>query len=51
MPAPVERFEETAATLGCDLSEDAFNAALGKIARAKPVDLPAKKPKPEKPGH
>lgn len=42
-------FVKAASELECDPSEVAFNAALGKIARAKPVEPPAKKPKMAKP--
>lgn len=43
-----QSFESAAKALGCDEDESRFNAALGKIARAKPADPPANKPKPEK---
>ena len=42
------RFVAAARELGCDENEARFNAALGKIARAKPADPPARKPKPAK---
>jgi hypothetical protein len=44
-----QAFESAATALDCDPSEEAFNAALGKIARAKPVAPPVKKPKVERP--
>jgi hypothetical protein len=43
-----DAFEAAAISLECDLSEEAFNAALGKIARAEPVDPPVGKSKAEK---
>ena len=43
-----EKFRQLARELGCDEDESRFNAALAKIARAKPADPPAKKPKPDK---
>jgi hypothetical protein len=32
----IEGFKDTARTLECDLSEDAFDRALDKIGKAKP---------------
>jgi len=41
-----ERFQTAALSLGCDPSEEAFKAGLGKIARAKPKpSVPPEKPK------
>lgn len=34
--------------LGCDESEEVFNANLKKVASAKPSALPEKKPKAKK---
>lgn len=42
-PAQFARFIEAARELGCDESPDAFEAALKKVARHKPVE--------EKPAH
>jgi hypothetical protein len=33
----ISKFKEVARELGCDPSEKAFNAALGKIAQHKPA--------------
>jgi hypothetical protein len=44
----VVAFRKTARDLGCDPSEEWFNAALKKLARHKPVG-PEEKPKPKKP--
>ena len=35
--AQIEKFRDKARELGCDENEDFFKAALGKIARHKPV--------------
>jgi hypothetical protein len=43
-----QKFLDAANALECDPSEERFNAALGKIARAK-VPPHVKKPTPEKP--
>jgi hypothetical protein len=44
----IELFKAAARTLECDPSEARFNAALGKIARAKSVEPTVKKPKAER---
>jgi hypothetical protein len=41
----VVRFVETARALGCDEDKDKFEAALGKIARHKPLRNSEKTPK------
>ena len=46
-----EKFKEAARELGCDDSEEAFDEALKKVARHKPMDekaTPAKKRKVQK---
>jgi hypothetical protein len=49
-PAPdkgqIQKFRDTARDLGCDESEERFNAALKQVARHKPVS--DTKPKPKK---
>ena len=42
-PEQIDRFKELAREIGCDESEDAFEAALRKLAAAKP--LPKHEPK------
>jgi hypothetical protein len=44
-----QRFIEAARELGCDESEERFDDALRKVAKAKPKPE-AEKPKPKKPG-
>lgn len=46
-----DKFLSTARELGCDESEERFDATLGKIMRHKPPpDDKPQKPKPKKPG-
>lgn len=47
-PSQGEKFIDTARALGCDESEERFDAALKKIAAAPPP--PKEKAKPKKPG-
>lgn len=45
----VDEFREAARELGCDESEERFDDALRKVAKAKPKPE-GEKPKPKKPG-
>jgi len=46
----LDRFKETARSLGCDEDKERFEAALSKIAGHKPETKPQKtKPKADKP--
>jgi hypothetical protein len=40
----VQKFRAAARELGTDDSEKRFNEKVGKLAKAKPADRPAKKP-------
>lgn len=44
----IERFLETARSLGCDQDKEKFEAALAKIAAHKPVRASKRKAKVEK---
>jgi hypothetical protein len=44
-----DQFIEAARKLGCNEDEEAFNAALRKVARHKPSDASPPKSKEEKP--
>lgn len=48
-PQPAQRlkFEQAARELGCDESEDRFDAALRKVASSPPTPKPTPKGKPE----
>ena len=46
----VQKFRETARELEANESEEDFNVALKKVAKAPPPREEAKKPQPKKPG-
>lgn len=46
-----QRFEDAARELGCDDDENAFDAKLGKLARAKVEPAPKPPKKERKPSH
>jgi hypothetical protein len=48
-PSQIQKFRETARALEANESEEDFNVALKKVAKAPPSREEAKKPQPRKP--